>query len=87
MDDIDEIIRRLDHWIKVWGYLDADGRSKGIKYLQDAVTALQQMQKNYNRVFQRALDAEQKNKEFNEQFSKHQSTWWDNEAQLKKRIS
>ena len=43
MDDIDEIIRRLDHWIKVWGYLDADGRSKGIKYLQDAVTALQQM--------------------------------------------
>jgi hypothetical protein len=53
-----------------------------LKKVAAQLVLLQEMQENYNRVFQRALDAEQKNKEFNEQFSKHQSTWWDNEDKL-----
>lgn len=83
MNYIDELIERLQEWAEN----EPDLTGYGGKVLKAAITALQEMQENYNRVFQRALDAEQKNKEFNEQFSKHQSTWWDNEDKLQQRIA
>ena len=85
MTDINKLVEQLAEIRDLWeGVLDPIEWETPIS---NAITALQEMQKDYIRVFQRALDAEQKNREFNEQFSKHQSTWWDREDKLQKRIA